>query len=119
MPTSLMETNTRVAFRANREIAMHVPDLARAKEFYCTVLGFRLVAETAGMLEIDAGDLRLYVLHNPVGVLTYIPSLDVPDYEAARRHLEAAGCATVSAGAHSTDVYFRDPFGLVFDIVER
>lgn len=119
MPTSLAETGERVAFRANREIAMHVPDLARAKEFYCAVLGFPLLSETAGMLEIDAGDLRLLILHDPVGVLTYVPSFDVPDYEAARRHLEAAGCSTVSAGAHSTDVYFRDPFGLVFDIIER
>jgi catechol 2,3-dioxygenase-like lactoylglutathione lyase family enzyme len=119
MPTSLAESGARVAFRANREIAIHVPDVARAKEFYCSVLGFRLVGESANVVEIDAGDIRLFVLHNPVGVLTYIPSLDVPDYEAARRHLEAAGCSTVSAGAHSTDVYFRDPFGLVFDIVER
>jgi catechol 2,3-dioxygenase-like lactoylglutathione lyase family enzyme len=119
MPTSLAEPAARVAFRANREIAMHVPDLARAKEFYCSVLGFPLVSENAGMLEIDAGELRLFVLLNPVGVMTYVPSLDVPDYESARRHLEAAGCSTVSAGAHSTDVYFRDPFGLVFDIIER
>ncbi|MEP6492505.1 MAG: VOC family protein [bacterium] len=119
MPTVLEKPVTQVSFRANREVALHVPDLAPAKEFYCNVLGFRLVSETADTLEIDAGELRLYVLHNAVGLMTYVPSLDVPDYEAARRHLETAGCATVSAGAHSTDVYFRDPFGFVFDIVER
>ncbi|HTE46580.1 MAG TPA: VOC family protein [Gemmatimonadaceae bacterium] len=119
MPTLMAKPDTQVSFRANREVAMHVPDLAPAKNFYCNVLGFRLVAETADTLEIDAGELRLFVVHNPVGLMTYVPSIDVPDYEAARHHLEEAGCATVSAGAHSTNVYFRDPFGFVFDIVER
>jgi hypothetical protein len=49
----------------------------------------------------------------------YIPSLDVPGYATARRHLEEAGCRLVPAGSHSGAVYFQDPFGLVFDTIER
>jgi catechol 2,3-dioxygenase-like lactoylglutathione lyase family enzyme len=114
-----LASDPRVAFRSSREVAIHLPDLGRAKEFYCDTLGFRLVSASGTMLEIDTGELRLFILHDPVGVTSYVPSFDVPDYQSARRLLEAAGCATVPAGSHPTNVYFRDPFGLVFDIVER
>jgi catechol 2,3-dioxygenase-like lactoylglutathione lyase family enzyme len=106
-------------FRSNCEIAIHVPDLARAEAFYAGVLGFRLLAKSADQLEFDTGALRLYVNRDPEALRSYIPSLDVQDYAAARRHLEASGCKTVSAGSHSGAVYFQDPFGLVFDIIER
>jgi catechol 2,3-dioxygenase-like lactoylglutathione lyase family enzyme len=108
-----------VPFRSNCEIAIHVPDLARAEAFYAGVLGFRVVARAQDQLEIDTGALRLFVNRDPDALRTYIPSLDVPDYAAARRHLEAAGCSTVPAGPHDQAVYFQDPFGFVFDIIER
>jgi catechol 2,3-dioxygenase-like lactoylglutathione lyase family enzyme len=96
-----------------------VPDLAWAEAFYAGVLGFRLLARSADQLEFDTGALRLYVNRDLEALRPYIPSLDVPDYAAARRHLEEAGCQLVSAGSHSGAVYFQDPFGLVFDIIER
>jgi catechol 2,3-dioxygenase-like lactoylglutathione lyase family enzyme len=108
-----------VAFRSNCEVAIHVPDLAVAEAFYGGVLGFRLAAKSADQLEFETGALRLYVNRDPEALRPYIPSLDVPDYAAARRHLEEAGCKTVSAGAHAGAVYFQDPFGFVFDIIER
>jgi catechol 2,3-dioxygenase-like lactoylglutathione lyase family enzyme len=107
-----------VAFRSNCEIAIHVPDLARAEVFYAGVLAFRLVAKSADQLEFDTGALRLYVNRDPQALRPYIPSLDVPDYAPARRYLEAAGCQVVSVGPHSGAVYFQDPFGLVFDVIE-
>jgi catechol 2,3-dioxygenase-like lactoylglutathione lyase family enzyme len=117
--TTATGSESRVAFRSNCEIAIHVPDLARAEVFYAGVLGFRLVARSADQLEFDTGALRLYVNRDPETVIPYIPSLDVANYARARRHLEAAGCKLVSAGTHSGAVYFQDPFGLVFDIIER
>jgi catechol 2,3-dioxygenase-like lactoylglutathione lyase family enzyme len=108
-----------VAFRSNCEIAIHVPDLAQAEAFYAGVLGFRLVGKSPDQLEFDTGSLRLFVNRDLEALRPYIPSLDVPDHAAARRHLEAAGCKVVSAGGHSGAVYFQDPFGLVFDIIER
>lgn len=119
MSTTTTGSESRVAFRSNCEIAIHVPDLGQAESFYAGVLGFPLVAKSADQLEFDTGALRLYVNRDPEVVRPYIPSLDVPDYAAARRYLEAAGCKVVSAGAHSAAVYFQDPFGLVFDIIER
>jgi catechol 2,3-dioxygenase-like lactoylglutathione lyase family enzyme len=112
-------SKSRVVFRSNCEIAIHVPDLAKAEAFYGDVLGFRLVAKSADQLEFDTGELRLFVNRDAEALRSYIPSLDVSDYAAARHHLEAAGCKTVSAGSHSGAVYFQDPFGLIFDIIER
>ena len=119
MSTTATKSDPRVAFRSNCELAIHVPDLAQAESFYKGVLRFRLVAKSDEQLEFDTGALRLYVNRDPESLRSYIPSLDVPDYAAARRHLEAAGCKTVSAGGHSGAVYFQDPFGFVFDIIER
>jgi catechol 2,3-dioxygenase-like lactoylglutathione lyase family enzyme len=117
--TAVSGSEPRVVFRSNCEIAIHVSDLARAEAFYAGVLGFRLLAKSADQLEFDTGALRLYVNRDLEALRPYIPSLDVADYAAARRHLEAAGCQLVSAGGHSGAVYFQDPFGLVFDIIER
>lgn len=119
MSTTATGSESRVGFRSNCEIAIHVPDLARAEAFYGDVLGFRLVTKSPHQLEFDTGALRLYVNRDDEELRPYIPSLDVPDYAAARHHLEASGCKTVSAGAHSGAVYFQDPFGLVFDVIER
>ena len=107
----------RPAFHANREIAIHVPDLAPAEEFYGKTLGFRLVRRTLDQLEFDTGELRLYVNRDASSLIPYIPSFDVDDYPAARRFLEAAGCTLKFAGDQAT--YYQDPFGFVFDIIER
>ena len=107
------------AFRSNREVAIHVPDLERAEAFYVGVLGCRVVSRSPDQLDLDTGQLRLYVNRDPSATLGYIPSFDVADYKAARAHLEAAGCETVPVEGYPGLVYFRDPFGFTFDIVER
>jgi catechol 2,3-dioxygenase-like lactoylglutathione lyase family enzyme len=107
-------------FRSNSEVAVHVPALAPAEAFYVGVLGFRLVARTDDYLELDTGALRLWVNRDPAaGEPSFIPSLDVPDLGAARRRLEAAGCTIVREHPDSRGLYFRDPLGLVVDVVER
>lgn len=106
-----------VVFRSNSEVAIHVPDLDEAEGFYVTALGFRLVTKTDEYLEIDTGSLRLYVNHDPETSRSFIPSFDVTDMARAREHLDSIGCRTVSLP--NGGVYFEDPFGFVFDIVER
>lgn len=107
------------SFRSNREVAIHAPDLARAEAFYAGVLGCRVLSRSDDQLAFDTGTLTLYVNRDHTARHSYIPSFDVPDYAAARRHLEAAGCRTVSVSGHDAAVYFMDPFGFVFDIIER
>jgi len=104
--------------RSNREIAIHVPDLARAEAFYGKLLGFRLVRRTLDQLEFDTGELRLFVNRDASDPISYIPSFDVENYREARSFLEAAGCKVRFAGKQPVP-YFEDPFGFVFDIIER
>lgn len=115
MPT---QDGNRPLLRSNREIAIHVADLARAEAFYGKLLGFRLVRRTLDQLEFDTGELRLYVNRDATNPISYIPSFDVEDYHEAREFLEAAGCAVRFAGDQPIP-YFEDPFGFVFDIIER
>ena len=108
-------------FAANNELAFHVPDPDVALGFYTDVLGCRLVAREPEMVTLESGALRLYLLRDPtLRHLSPIPSYDVPDREAARARLVAAGCRTVPIGPHAPGgEYFVDPFGFLFDIVER
>jgi hypothetical protein len=49
-----------------------------------------------------------------------VPSFDVPDRAAALARLRAAGCTFVPVGPHAPgEVYVKDPFGVVFDVIER
>lgn len=106
------------SFRADGNLAIHVPDLAKAAAFYEGVLGFRLVARSADLLHFDAGAIQLYVKQD-IMVRPFIPALQVPDYAAAKRHLEAAGCRVIHEWDGSRAFYFEDPFGLVIDVIER
>jgi catechol 2,3-dioxygenase-like lactoylglutathione lyase family enzyme len=106
-------------FRSNTELAIQVPDLDQAEDFYTGVLGFPVIARKPDMLEFDTGALRLYVIRDPSVARSYVPSFNVPDLDTAQRHLTAAGCTPVQAGSHGTTVYYQDPFGFVFDIIER
>lgn len=107
----------RVEFKSNTEVAIHVPDLDVARAFYEGVMGFRMVARTADYLEFDSGALRLYVNRDDRNLRSFIPSFDVPDLAAAKEHLADAECETVEL--ESGGMYFKDPFGLVFDIIQR
>lgn len=104
-----------VSFRSNRDVAIHVPDLAKAREFYGDVLGFEVLNRGGDQLAFDTGTFRLWVNKHHV-LRSYIPSFDVADYQAARSYLEAAGSTPASPDSTS---YFKDPFGFVFDIIEH
>lgn len=106
-------------FRSNSEIAVHVANLEKAEYFYGEVLGFRLLAKTTRQLEFDTGKLRLYVNLDSRPLASFVPSFDVADREAAREYLEGAGCKPVHIATHPGLYYMRDPFGLLFDMVER
>jgi hypothetical protein len=106
-------------FRSNNEVAVHVADLGKAGHFYGEVLGFRLISRSERQLEFDTGKLRLYVNLDSRPLPSYVPSLDVADREEAREYLEAAGCKPVAVSSQPGLYYMRDPFGMLFDLVER
>ena len=102
-------------FRSNRCIAIHVKDLKKAEQFYRDTLGFALVSKTRGMLEFDTGRLLLYI-NKSAKARPPIPSFDVKSLREAKSYLKKAGCTIVAESGRAA--YFRDPFGMVYDIIE-
>lgn len=114
-----MENTT--CFRANNELALHVPDPGAAESFYVDVLGCRVVEREADCISLTNGALRLYLIRDPHRTHdAVVPSFDVEDRPSALETLQAAGCTLVPIGPHSPgDFYVQDPFGIVFDVIAR
>jgi len=110
-----------MTFRANNELALHVADPAAAATFYTTVLGCDVVSTSPDCIALTNGMLRLYLLRDPAPThAAVVPSFDVADRAAALAQLQASGCTLVPVGPHANgEFYVRDPFGVVFDVVER
>jgi catechol 2,3-dioxygenase-like lactoylglutathione lyase family enzyme len=102
-------------FRSNNCISVHVLDLRKAEAFYSGVLGFRLLSKSPTQLEYDTGKFTLCVIKG-VKVRSPIPSFTVIDIANAKAHLEQNGCEMVED--HGSSLYFKDPFGMIYDVVE-
>jgi uncharacterized protein YndB with AHSA1/START domain len=103
-------------FRSNRDVAIEVPDLARARAFYVDGLGFRLCTETANYLEIDTGTIRLWIKPGKQ-VRSFMPSLDVTSITRARSLVRQAGGKVLEDSVSDNGFVFEDPFGLAIDVV--
>jgi catechol 2,3-dioxygenase-like lactoylglutathione lyase family enzyme len=101
-------------FKATRDVIVRTPSFAAAVEFYRAVLGLPIVYESPSLIGFDAGAIRLYVEEGPA----HGPVFDfrVPDMEAAKRALLAAGCSVQEENPAVPRCYLRDPHGLVFNI---
>ena len=104
-------------FQTDTNIAIHVPDLAKAKEFYSGVLGFQLLEETEERLVLATGSLTLFVAKDEV-TMPFIPALGVDDLDESRRYIEAHNARVVREFAPTRSFYFEDPFGIVWDVNE-
>jgi hypothetical protein len=83
-------------------------------QFYGSVLGLPIKYQAPTMVGFETGAFRLYVeqgkAHAPVFEFL------VPDVEAAKQRLIAAGCAVVEKDPALPRCYLRDPYGLVFNL---
>jgi hypothetical protein len=102
-------------FRSNNCIAIHVPSLAKAERFYGGVLGFKLKSKSKEYLEYDTGRFLLYI-NKSAKVRPPIPSFNVKSTPAAKTYLKIHGCKIL--GDRGDSLYFRDPFGLTYDLIE-
>jgi catechol 2,3-dioxygenase-like lactoylglutathione lyase family enzyme len=102
-------------FRSNNCVAIHLRSLAQAERFYGDVLGFKLKNKTKDSLEFDTGVLRLYVNRSSKSQPP-VPSFSVKSIAKAKRLLKGARCKIVKDWQGA--LYFRDPFGFVFDVIE-
>ena len=102
-------------FRSNNCVAIHLRTLAKAERFYSDVMGFRLKSKSRTCLEYDTGSLLLYV-NRSSKAQPPTPSFSVKSISRARKLLKGARCEIVLDRGSS--LYFRDPFGNIFDVVE-
>jgi catechol 2,3-dioxygenase-like lactoylglutathione lyase family enzyme len=102
-------------FKSNNCVAIHLVDIAAAENFYTNVMKFRLLTRSEGQLEYDTGHFLLYV-NRDLNTQPPIPSFTVKDIEAARRFLLENGCVILREDQRS--LYFRDPFGITYDVIE-
>lgn len=110
-----------MTFAANNELAIHVADPETAAAFYVNVLGCLIFARDPDCISLSNGQLRLYLVRDPVRTHdAVVPSFDVPNRDAALKKLLAAGCTLTPIGPHSPGgMYVRDPFGVIFDVIQR
>jgi len=101
-------------FRSSRDVIIRTVAWADAVNFYTSVLGLEVVHRGERLVGFEAGAFRLYVekgaAHGPV--LEFL----VPDVQAAKEQLLAAGCEAVDEDAQVPRCYLRDPYGLTFNI---
>jgi catechol 2,3-dioxygenase-like lactoylglutathione lyase family enzyme len=102
------------SFRSSSDIIIRTANWDHAVAFYKSTLGFAEVYRSDAMVGFDTGSFRLYVergdVHGPV--FDYL----VPDVQAARQQLLAAGCVLVEEDASVPRCYLRDPYGITFNI---
>ena len=100
--------------RSSRDVIVRTHEWDRARQFYSQVLGLTVSDETATIMRVDTGAIRLFVEsgapHGPV--FDFI----VADVQAAKVKLLAAGCVLVEENPAVPRCYMRDPFGVVFNL---
>ena len=101
-------------FLASRDVIIRTDAWDEAIHFYSSVLGLRITHRSKALLGFETGAFCLYVergaKHGPV--FDFL----VPDVQAAKRRLTAAGCKVEEEDASVPRCYLRDPYGVVFNI---
>ena len=101
-------------FQSSRDVIIRTGAWAEATEFYGSILGLPVTQHSATLMGFETGSFCLYVEkgkeHGPV--FDFL----VPDVQAEKRRLVAAGCTVLEENASIPRCYIRDPFGLVFNI---
>ncbi len=101
-------------FRSTRDVIIRTEDWAKATKFYKSVLGLAVTHRSKTLMGFETGAFCLYVEkgeeHGPVFEFL------VPDVQAAKRKLVAAGCTVVEEDPSVPRCYIRDPYGVVFNI---
>jgi catechol 2,3-dioxygenase-like lactoylglutathione lyase family enzyme len=100
--------------QSTRDVIIRTKAWADAIKFYESVLGLPVTLRKAAMMGFETGAICLYVEKGP----DHGPVFDflVPDVQATKRRLIAAGCTLVEEDASVPRCYVRDPFGLVFNL---
>ena len=103
-------------FRSSRDVIVRTEAWAEAVKFYGTTLGMPVTYSSETLMGFETGSFCLYVEkgegHGPVFEFL------VPDVQAAKRRLLAAGCTIQEENPSVPRCYVRDPYGVVFNVGE-
>ena len=101
-------------FKASRDIIIRTENWAEALQFYRSVLSLPMMEQGDTIVGFETGSFCLYVEqgkeHGPVFEFL------VPDVQAAKRKLVAAGCFVIEEDPGVPRCYIRDPYGMVFNV---
>jgi catechol 2,3-dioxygenase-like lactoylglutathione lyase family enzyme len=102
------------SFKASRDVIIRTPEFEAAKRFYESVMGLSIAHHGEQLMGYEAGAFRLYVEEGTAhgAVFDFL----VSDITEAKRLLLAAGCTLIEEDATVPRCYFRDPYGLTFNI---
>ena len=102
------------AFKASRDIIIRTENWSDVLKFYGSVLGLPITDQSETIVGFETGSFCLYIEqgkeHGPV--FDFL----VPDIQAAKRTLVAAGCTVREENLRIPRCYVRDPYGVVFNI---
>ena len=101
-------------FKASRDIIIRTENWAEALQFYRSVLNLPMMEQGDTIVGFETGSFCLYVEqgkeHGPVFEFL------VPDVQAAKRKLVAAGSSVIEEDPGIPRCYIRDPYGMVFNV---
>ncbi len=101
-------------FKASRDIIVRTENWPEALKFYGSVLGLPITDRGETIVGFETGSFCLYVErgkdHGPV--FDFL----VPDIQAAKQQLVAAGCTVIEENPKIPRCYVRDPYGMIFNV---
>lgn len=66
----------------------------------------------------ETGQIILHV-NSDTKVLPFIPAQEVSDINLAKQKLLNNGCTVIEDSLGRNSGYFKDPFGIIFDVIEN
>jgi predicted enzyme related to lactoylglutathione lyase len=101
-------------FEASRDVIIRTENWSAALKFYGSILGLPITDRAETIVGFETGAFCLYVEegkeHGPV--FDFL----VPDIQAAKQQLVAAGCIVIEENPRIPRCYIRDPYGMIFNL---
>ena len=96
------------------DILIQAPDPEKAALFYVQQLGFEITDENPNMVSLHGDHINLFIERGPA--LGPVLEVTVDSVEEAKLRLVKNGCEIVKDEPHFPLCYFKDPFGLIYNL---